>query len=51
MSPEDVAIKSLKGLSRGKSVVIPGLLNKLTVLGMRFLPRVLLAPVANRVMF
>jgi uncharacterized protein len=51
MSPEDVAIKSLKGLSRGKSVVIPGLLNKLTVLGLRFLPRALLAPVARRVMF
>jgi uncharacterized protein len=51
MSPEDVAIKSLDGLLRGKSVVIPGLLNKLTVLGLRFLPRVLLAPVARRVMF
>ena len=51
MSPEDVAIKSLKGLSRGKSVVIPGLLNQLTVLGLRFLPRALLAPVARRVMF
>jgi short-subunit dehydrogenase len=51
MSPEDVAIKSLKGLSRGKSVVIPGLLNKLTVWGLRFLPRVLMAPVARRVMF
>lgn len=51
MSAESVVIKSLKGLSRGKSLVIPGLLNKLTVLGLRFLPRVLLAPVAKRVMF
>jgi hypothetical protein len=31
--------------------VIPGLLNKLTVWGLRFLPRVLMAPVARRVMF
>ena len=51
MGPKDVAIKSLKSLSKGKSVVIPGLLNKLTVLGLRFLPRALLAPVARRVMF
>ncbi|MCX5850190.1 MAG: SDR family oxidoreductase [Deltaproteobacteria bacterium] len=51
MSPESVVIKSLKGLSRGKSLVIPGLLNKLTVLGLWFLPRALLAPVAKRVMF
>lgn len=51
MSPKDVAMKSLKGLSRGKSVVIPGLLNKLTVWGLRLLPRPLMAPVAGRVMF
>jgi short-subunit dehydrogenase len=51
MGPKDVAIKSLKSLSKGKSVVIPGLLNKLTVLGLRFLPRSLLAPIARRVMF
>jgi uncharacterized protein len=51
MSPEDVAIRGLKGLSKGKSLVVPGLMNKLTILGLRFLPRALLAPVAARVMF
>lgn len=51
MSPKDVAMKSLKGLSVGKSVVIPGLLNKLTVLGLWLLPRPLMAPIAKRVMF
>lgn len=51
MSPKGVAMKSLKGLSRGKSVIIPGLLNKLTVLGLRLLPRPLMASVARRVMF
>ncbi|MFA5321864.1 MAG: SDR family oxidoreductase [Smithella sp.] len=51
MSPKDVAMKSLKGLSIGKSVIIPGLLNKLTVLGLWLLPRQLMAPIAKRVMF
>jgi uncharacterized protein len=51
MSPQNVAIKSLKGLSRGKSVVIPGLLNKLTVFGLRLLPRPLMAPIVRKVMF
>jgi hypothetical protein len=51
MSSKTVAMKGLKGLSVGKSVVIPGLLNKLTVLGLWLLPRPLMAPVAKRVMF
>ncbi|MGD0277756.1 MAG: SDR family oxidoreductase [Smithella sp.] len=50
MSPETVAIKALKGLAGGKSLVIPGLINKLTVWSLRFLPRALLAPVAGIVM-
>lgn len=51
MSPRDVAMISLKGLSAGRSVIIPGLLNKLTVLGLWILPRPLMAAVAGRVMF
>lgn len=50
MRPETAAVNALKGLSRGKSLVIPGLMNKLTVWSLRFLPRPLLAPVSGIVM-
>lgn len=51
MSPEAVAKAALTGLSKGKSLVVPGLMNKLTVWGLRLLPRALMAPVSARVMF
>ncbi|HNZ64866.1 MAG TPA: SDR family oxidoreductase [Smithella sp.] len=50
MKPRDVAIKSLKGLSKGKSVVIPGLLNQLSVFSLRFLPRLFMAPIVKKIM-
>ena len=51
MTAHVVVMKSLRGLLTGKSVVIPGLMNKLTVLGLWFLPRPLMAPIAKMVMF
>lgn len=51
MSTNAVVMSSLRGLLTGKSVVIPGLMNKLTVLGLWLLPRPLMAPIAKIVMF
>jgi uncharacterized protein len=51
MSPQAVAVKALKGLSKGRSLVVPGLMNKLTVWSLRLLPRALMSPVSARVMF
>jgi hypothetical protein len=51
MSPQAVAFKALKGLAHGRSLVVPGVMNKLTVWSLRLLPRALMAPVSARVMF
>jgi short-subunit dehydrogenase len=50
MNPEKVARDGLKALAKGKSLVVPGLLNQLTVWGLRLLPRAFMAPVAGTVM-
>ncbi|PKL40663.1 MAG: short-chain dehydrogenase [Spirochaetae bacterium HGW-Spirochaetae-1] len=50
MDPRVVAIKGLKGLLKGRSHVVPGLLNRLTVLSLRLVPRALMASLADRVM-
>jgi len=50
MNPEAVAEAALTGLSKGKSLVVPGLMNKLTLWGLRILPRAVMAPVSARVM-
>lgn len=51
MSPRAVAVKALKALAHGRGLVVPGVMNKLTVWGLRLLPRALMAPVSARVMF
>jgi len=50
MKAESVAKAGLKGLTGRKLHVVPGIANKLTVWGLRFLPRFLMSPVARLVM-
>jgi len=50
MSPRAVAAMALKGLAHGRGLVVPGAMNRLTVWGLRLLPRALMAPVSARVM-
>ncbi len=48
MSAQAVAVAGYKGLMSGKRVIVPGLMNKITPLGMRFLPRVLVTAIVRR---
>jgi short-subunit dehydrogenase len=48
MSAEDVVDASLRGLARGKTVVVPGLRYKFYVFLLRALPRFVLRSVALR---
>jgi short-subunit dehydrogenase len=48
MSAEDVVLPSLRGLERGKLVVVPGWRYRLLVLLMKHVPRGLLNPIAVR---
>lgn len=50
MTSRTCAEIGLKGMFKGKSIVVPGLLNKITVWFLRHSPRQLLAPIAARVM-
>lgn len=49
VSSADVAEAGVRGLERGKGVVIPGAINKATAIGGRFTPRSLLLGVGRRV--
>jgi uncharacterized protein len=49
VSSEDVAEAGVKGLERGKGVVIPGLLNRATAVGGQFTPRSVLLGLGRRV--
>jgi uncharacterized protein len=46
--PDDVAEEAVKGLERGKRVVIPGVINRATALGGQYVPRSLLLRVGSR---
>ncbi len=48
MSAVSVAKAGYEGLMKGKRVIVPGLINKITPLGMRFLPRVLVTALVRR---
>ncbi|HEY2638247.1 MAG TPA: SDR family oxidoreductase [Solirubrobacteraceae bacterium] len=50
LSAEDVAQAGIEGMVKGKRTVVPGIQNKASTLGGRFVPRTLLLPVAKRVM-
>lgn len=49
VSSPDVAEAGVRGLERGKGVVIPGLLNKATAIGGQFTPRGLFLSIGRRV--
>jgi short-subunit dehydrogenase len=49
VSSPDVAEAGVRGLERGKGVVVPGLLNKATAVGGQFTPRSLLLSLGRRV--
>ncbi len=48
-APEDVVAAALKALARGGGLVVPRLLNKLSVFAQRFAPRGLVTKVAARI--
>jgi len=50
MSPEQVARAAYRGLKAGRRVVIPGLLNKISAVMGRVMPRFLVLPVASSLM-
>ena len=45
-----VALAGYKGMMKGKAVVIPGLMNKLTIQSLRFLPRSIVRFIAYQIM-
>ena len=49
MSPEAVAEAGYKGMMKGKTLVIPGVKNKLVPLGVNFVPRPLLRRLVDKV--
>ena len=49
MSPEEVAKAGYKAMLRGKSLVIPGLKNKLIPVGANILPRKVMRKIVHRV--
>lgn len=50
MTSEEVTRTGLKALAKGKPSVVPGLMNKLTLLTNRLLPRVCIPPMVHRLM-
>jgi len=50
MTSPAVTLIGLKALAKGKASVVPGLLNKLTLLSNRFMPRVCIPPMVHRLM-
>jgi hypothetical protein len=48
-TPEDAAAVVIRGLKRGKRLIIPGLLNRLIYLLMNLLPRSLVVRLAGRI--
>lgn len=50
MSAEAVAVRSVKAMLRGKRTYIPGLINKLSCFGVRFVPRWFASWMARRVL-
>ena len=48
MSAAAVAKAGYQGLQKGKRVIVPGFLNKMTPLGMRFFPRNLVTSIVRR---
>lgn len=49
-SPAEVAAYGVKSLMRGKTVAVPGLVNKAMCTGVRFLPRPLVTRIVSRVL-
>lgn len=50
MTSPAVTLIGLKALAKGKPSVVPGLMNKLTLLSNRFMPRVCIPPMVHRLM-
>jgi short-subunit dehydrogenase len=50
LKPEDVARAGVDGMVKGRRTVVPGVQNKASTFGGRFVPRTLLLPVAKKVM-
>jgi short-subunit dehydrogenase len=49
MESEDVARQGVEGMVSGKRTVVPGMINKVTSTGGRFIPRTVLLPLVDRV--
>ena len=49
LSPEEAARQVIRGLKRGKRLIIPGFINRLIYLGINILPRKLLLGLAGRI--